>query len=176
MSSRSPFRLGMGVLGLWPFVPLASRAPIYGRLLLALLSDARVPVRSKAVLGAAAAYIASPIDLIPDFIPFISRVDDAAVLVLAVDYFLETVPRELVVEKMHDLGIDGRELERDLESARRAIPRPVRMAMRRLPKVAGRASFIARREVAKRTGRPEPKRASQARRRSERKPMEEAPE
>lgn len=174
MSPKSPFRLGVGVLGLWPFVPLASRAPMYGRLLLELLRDARVPLRSKAVLGAAAAYIASPIDLIPDFIPFISRVDDAAVLVLAVDYFLETVPRELVMEKMHDLGIDGRELERDLESARRAVPRPIRMAIRRLPQLADRALLIARREIAKRTGKPEPKRPP-ARRRSQPKPMEEAP-
>ena len=131
MSARSPFRIGVGVLGLWPFVPLASRAPVYGRLLLELVRDARVPLKSKAILGAAAAYIASPIDLIPDFMPFIGRIDDAAILVLAVDYFLEQVPRELVMEHMNELGIDGRELERDLESARRAIPRPIRSAIRR---------------------------------------------
>jgi uncharacterized membrane protein YkvA (DUF1232 family) len=144
---RSPFRLGVGVLGLWPFVPLASRAPIYGKLLLQLLRDERVPLKSKAVIGAAAAYIASPIDLIPDFIPLISRVDDAAVLVLAVDYFLESVPRSLVMEHMNELGIDGRELERDLESARRAIPRPVRMAMRRLPRMMDQASRVARSQL-----------------------------
>jgi uncharacterized membrane protein YkvA (DUF1232 family) len=148
---------------------------MYARLLMELLRDDRVPVKSKAVLGVAAAYIASPIDLIPDFVPFISRVDDAAVLVLAVDYFLETVPRELVMEKMHDLGIDGRELERDLESARRAIPRPIRMALKRLPQVAVRAETIARREFANRTGRPAPKRPSARRRPSQPKPMEEAP-
>jgi uncharacterized membrane protein YkvA (DUF1232 family) len=148
---------------------------MYGRLLLELVRDDRVPLKSKAALGFAAAYIASPIDLIPDFIPFISRVDDAAVLVLAVDYFLETVPRELVMEKMHELGIDGRELERDLESARRAVPRPVRMAIRRLPQLTDRAQLIARREFAKRTGRPEPKRASARRGKPQPKPMEEAP-
>ena len=41
------------------------------------------------MLGVAAAYVASPIDLIPDFIPVISRLDDVAVIVLAVDLFLE---------------------------------------------------------------------------------------
>jgi uncharacterized membrane protein YkvA (DUF1232 family) len=140
-----------------------------------LVRDARVPLRSKAVLGAAAAYIASPIDLIPDFIPFISRVDDAAVLVLAVDYFLETVPRELVMEHMNGLGIDGRELERDLESARRAVPKPIRMAIRRLPLLVDRANVVARRELAKRTNQAE-SRLPVRRRSSAAKPMEEAPE
>lgn len=175
MPARSPFRLGVGVLGLWPFVPLASRAPVYGRLLLELVRDARVPLRSKAILGAAAAYIASPIDLIPDFMPFIGRIDDAAVLVLAVDYFLEAVPRELVMEHMNELGIDGRELERDLESARRAVPRPIRTAIRRVPMLAERATAIARREFAKRTNHAEGRPLARHRR-STTKPMEEAPE
>jgi len=125
-------------LGLWPFVPLASRAPTYGRLLVELLRDPRVPLRSKAMIAGAAAYVASPIDLIPDFIPVIGRMDDAAVIVFAVDFFLESVPRSLVVEKMNELGIDGRELERDLESARRAIPRPIRAAVNRAPRLAMR--------------------------------------
>ena len=175
MSARSPFRIGVGVLGLWPFVPLASRAPVYGRLLLELVRDARVPLKTKAILGAAAAYIASPIDLIPDFMPFIGRIDDAAILVLAVDYFLEQVPRELVMEHMNELGIDGRELERDLESARRVIPRPIRSAIRRLPMLAERAMSIARREFAKRTNQAED-RLPARRRRPASQPKEEAPE
>ncbi len=175
MSARSPFRIGVGVLGLWPFVPLASRAPVYGRLLLELVRDARVPLKSKAILGAAAAYIASPIDLIPDFMPFIGRIDDAAILVLAVDYFLEQVPRELVMEHMNELGIDGRELERDLESARRVIPRPIRTVIRRLPTLAERATSIARRELAKRTHQAEHRLPARRRRRTT-KPKEEAPE
>jgi len=150
MRARSPLRLGVGILGLWPFIPLASRAPTYGRLLVELLRDPRVPLGSKAVIAAAAAYIASPIDLVPDFVPIIGRIDDAAVLVLAFDFFLESVPRSLVVEKMSQLGIDGRELERDLESARRAIPRPIRNAFRRVPVLANQALFIGRREIRRR--------------------------
>lgn len=174
MRARTPFRLGVGVLGLWPFVPLASRAPTYGRLLIELLRDPRVPLRSKAVIAAAAAYIASPIDLVPDFIPVIGRVDDAAVLVLAVDFFLESVPRRLVMEKMNLLGIDGRELERDLESARRAIPRPLRNAIRRLPRVANRMILLGERELDKRGMLPFAPRHTRARARTE-SPREEAP-
>jgi uncharacterized membrane protein YkvA (DUF1232 family) len=150
MRAPLPFKLGLGILGFWPFVPLASRAPTYGRLLLELLRDPRVPLRSKAFIAGAAAYIASPIDLIPDFIPVIGRIDDAAVIVLAVDFFLESVPRSLVVEKMNELGIDGRELERDLESARRAIPRPIRAAMRRAPRLATRFVALGDRELRRR--------------------------
>jgi uncharacterized membrane protein YkvA (DUF1232 family) len=150
MRARTPFRLGVGVLGLWPFVPLASRAPTYGRLLLELLRDPRVPLRSKALIAGAAAYIASPIDLIPDFIPVIGRMDDAVVIVLAVDFFLETVPQALVVEKMNELGIDGRELERDLEAARRAIPRPIRSAIHRAPRLAMRFVGLGDRELRRR--------------------------
>ena len=150
MRARTPFRLGIGFLGLWPFVPLASRAPTYWRLLLELLRDPRVPLRSKALIAGAAAYVASPIDLIPDFIPVIGRMDDAAVIVLAFDFFLESVPQALIVEKMNELGIDGRELERDLESARRAIPRPIRSVVHRAPRLAMRFAALGDRELRRR--------------------------
>jgi uncharacterized membrane protein YkvA (DUF1232 family) len=42
-----------------------------------LLKDPRVPRSSKALLVGTVAYIVSPIDLIPDFVPFIGAVDDA---------------------------------------------------------------------------------------------------
>ena len=81
MSFRSTVRFGLTVLSFWPFLPIASRAPLYGRLFLELVRDGRVPWSRKVLLGLAAAYVASPIDLVPDFVPFISRVDDVAVVV-----------------------------------------------------------------------------------------------
>jgi uncharacterized membrane protein YkvA (DUF1232 family) len=133
MSLRSPFRLGIGVLSFWPFLPIAARLPLYGRLMFDLLRDPRVPPARKAVLGLAVGYLASPIDLIPDFVPLISRLDDLAVIVIALDLFMEGVPRELMIEKMYALDIDGRELERDMETVRRFVPSPIRAAARRLP-------------------------------------------
>ncbi|HKZ91994.1 MAG TPA: 50S ribosomal L9 C-terminal domain-containing protein, partial [Candidatus Limnocylindrales bacterium] len=38
---------------------------------------------------------------------------------------------ELMIEKMYTLGIDGRELERDMEVARRLLPLPIRSLARR---------------------------------------------
>lgn len=144
MPLRHSLRLGLSVLSFWPFLPIAARAPLYGRLVLELLADGRVPGSRKALLGIAAAYVVSPIDLIPDFLPIISRLDDVAVVVIALDLFLEGVPRELMIEKMSTLGIDGRELERDMESVRRFVPRPIRAAALRLPVAIDRGAAIAR--------------------------------
>jgi uncharacterized membrane protein YkvA (DUF1232 family) len=150
MSLKSSFRFGMTALSLWPFLPIASRAPIYGRLILELARDGRVPWSRKALLGLAAVYVASPIDVVPDFIPFISRVDDVVVLIVALDAFLDSVPRELMIEKMYALGIDGRELERDMEAARRFLPQPIRAAARRLPAFMEAAADVVRDELAAR--------------------------
>lgn len=150
MPLRSTARLGFNALSFWPFIPIAARAPVYGRLVLELLADQRVPWSSKAVLGLAAAYVASPIDLVPDFIPFVSRIDDMAVVIIALDLFLETVPRDLMVQKMYGLGIDGRELERDMESVRRFLPLPVRTAARRLPGLIESAAGFVRHELTER--------------------------
>lgn len=140
-------RLVVTASTLWPFVPIAARAPQYGRLMLELIADGRVPLSRKVLLGVAGAYVASPIDLIPDAIPFISRLDDVAVVVVAVDLFFEGVPRELMIEKMYALGIDGRELERDLESFRKFVPEPIRVAARRLPAVIDAGTALIRREL-----------------------------
>jgi uncharacterized membrane protein YkvA (DUF1232 family) len=145
MPRPSPFRSALAVFSFWPFLPIAARAPLYGRLVLDLLLDGRVPASRKALLGIAAAYVVSPIDLIPDFVPVVSRVDDVAVVIVALDLFLEGVPRELMIERMYALGIDGRELERDLESVRRFLPRPIRAAARRLPDAIERGAALARR-------------------------------
>ena len=45
-----------------------------------LLGDARVPRRHKVMLGLLIPYLASPIDLIPDFIPVIGLLDDAVLV------------------------------------------------------------------------------------------------
>jgi uncharacterized membrane protein YkvA (DUF1232 family) len=144
MALRTTFRLGLTTLSFWPFLPLLQRAPMYGRLLIELALDSRVPWSRKAVLGMAGAYIVAPIDVIPDWIPIISRFDDVMVTIIALDLFLEGVPRDLMIEKMYALGIDGRELERDMEAARRLLPTPVRSLARRLPALMETSAKVLR--------------------------------
>lgn len=132
-------------LGWVSFVPLVSRAPDYGRLLWALARDERIPTASKALLAGAAAYTVLPIDVIPDAVPILGRLDDAVVVVLAIDLFLETVPQAILDEKIDELGIDRVSLEGDLAQLRRMVPRPVRRAARQLPRLARAVSAAVRR-------------------------------
>ena len=146
---RSPRRGGRAgffrSLNYLAFLPLASRAPTYGRLLVALLGDDRIPPSRKAVLGLAAGYLLSPIDLIPEAIPLLGAMDDLAVVVIALDVFLEGVPRALLDEKLEQLGIDSGELDADLARVRKTVPRPVRAVFKRIPAaIEGAASLIHR--------------------------------
>lgn len=60
--------------------------------------DPRVPWYAKAVAIAVAAYALSPIDLIPDFIPVIGYLDDAAIVPLGILLAAKLVPPELMEE------------------------------------------------------------------------------
>src|SRR5690349_25162203 len=139
--SRRQSALGRAV-GLMAFMPLASRAPQYARLMLALLVDERTPVQRKALLAAAAGYLLLGRDLVPDDIPILGGLDDLVVVVLAVDLFLDGVPQELLDEKLDELAIDRASFDRDVAQIRRLTPGPVRRTIRRLPGLvtaAGRA-------------------------------------
>jgi uncharacterized membrane protein YkvA (DUF1232 family) len=48
-----------------------------------LATDPRVPTDAKVVAGAAAAYLVSPLDLVPDWIPVVGQVDDMVVVAVA---------------------------------------------------------------------------------------------
>jgi uncharacterized membrane protein YkvA (DUF1232 family) len=139
--ARSQRRRGGGLLrmlNLLPFLPLAGKAPLYARLLWSLATDSRVPASRKALLGLAGAYIVSPLDLIPEWIPILGAADDVAVMVLAIDTFLEGLPEGLVVEKLVELGIPPSELEDDLARVRRVVPRPLRALFARVPEMLDR--------------------------------------
>lgn len=66
------------------------------RLLWRLTRDPRVPARSKALLFILAGYLASPIDLIPDFIPGAGQLDDIVIAAVALDNMLNRVPADIV--------------------------------------------------------------------------------
>ena len=137
---RSTGRAAVGrSLTILAFLPIASRAPLYARLALALALDDRMPTARKALLPAAAAYIALGRDIIPDDIPIIGGLDDLIVLVLAVELFFDGVPDDLLHEKLDELGIDGAALDQDMAQIRRLTPGPIRRTIRRIPILAGDA-------------------------------------
>ena len=57
--------------------------------------DARVPILAKFIIGLVVAYAVSPIDLIPDFIPFIDYLDDLFLLPLGVWLAIRLIPQEV---------------------------------------------------------------------------------
>lgn len=65
---------------------------------LSLKARLRTPWLAKAVAGAVAAYALSPIDLIPDFIPFIGLLDDLIILPAGIALALRLIPPDLLAE------------------------------------------------------------------------------
>lgn len=63
-----------------------------------LRKDPRVPRRAKIAIVVAGIWVASPIDLIPEFIPILGPLDDIVVVALALRYAGRQMPREVIVE------------------------------------------------------------------------------
>ena len=82
-----------------------------GRLALRLLRDPRVPMAAKLLFGATVAYMLSPIDLVPDWLPVLGQADDIVVLMAGLNLFLRACPKWLVEEHEDALtsGRDNRE-------------------------------------------------------------------
>lgn len=68
------------------------------KLLWRLETDSRVPVRAKIALPAVIVYVISPIDLIPDFIPFAGQVDDVYLIIIVLRWIMKEAGEEVVYE------------------------------------------------------------------------------
>jgi len=84
-----------------------------------LRKDPRVPLRAKVIVGIAALWVVSPIDLIPEFLPVIGPLDDVVVVVLALRYVARQVPRAVLFEAW---PAEPRLLERLLRSKGEPAP------------------------------------------------------
>lgn len=97
-----------------------------------LLKDPRVSRRSKVVLGFAAAYVASPIDLVPEVIPIIGWADDVLVLMYALDSLIDRAGPEVVEEHWDGPG-DLLSLVREVMGlGRNLVPKPISRMIERL--------------------------------------------
>ena len=80
--------------------------PNYGRLIVRLYRDARVPMWLKMGGLAAAVLVLSPLDPFAD-IPVLNMLDDAALLMFAAKLFVGLAPAAVVAEHRIALGIAG---------------------------------------------------------------------
>jgi uncharacterized membrane protein YkvA (DUF1232 family) len=75
-----------------------------GRLILRLLGDRRVPIWPKLIIPGTIAYVLSPIDLLSDPILGLGQLDDIAVFILGLRFFVELCPTDIVQEHLDSLS------------------------------------------------------------------------
>ena len=106
--------------------------PNFMRLLGGLLTDIRVSTTDKLLVAGAIAYILLPMDIVPDFIPFLGEIDDIFLLVLALQRLIGNAGRAVLLE--HWMGdpkdLSSLNLERVLAAAAFFLPRRVRRRLR----------------------------------------------
>ncbi len=71
--------------------------PRLALMIASLLADRAVPRGAKLALAAVAVYLASPVDLIPDFIPIVGYLDDVLVAAIVLDGVLNYLDRSLLL-------------------------------------------------------------------------------
>lgn len=106
--------------------------PNFFRLLYGLITDKRVERVDKLMVAGAIAYILLPMDLVPDFIPFLGEVDDLFVIIMAVQRLINNAGRRVVDD--HWMGepdeLSSLNLQQILMAAAFFLPRRVRRRLR----------------------------------------------
>lgn len=96
-----------------------------------LMRDPRVPTKHKALMGGALAYLVAPVDVIPDFIPFLGRADDLVILAFALNAMFEAAGEAIVREHWDGTGDVLEIVSGVTEWGASLVPWPVRRAMKR---------------------------------------------
>lgn len=112
-------------------------------LLIGLLRDERVSQADKAILAGIIMYVIVPIDIIPDFIPFIGQVDDSYLLAISILRLLNRADRRVIMDHWKGQR-DIKELVASISRiAEFFLPKPVKNVLRGRIEPKGRMSVIA---------------------------------
>ena len=95
------------------------------KLLYRLFKDKRVPTAEKALLIGAIVYVISPLDLIPDVIPFIGEVDDLYLVALTVIRLLNRAPNNAIREHWYGPGDITGVVDKIVRAAQYVLPKRV---------------------------------------------------
>jgi uncharacterized membrane protein YkvA (DUF1232 family) len=99
-------------------------------LLIGLLRDERISRADKAILAGTILYVISPLDIIPDFIPFIGQVDDAYLIAISLLRLLNRAERDVVLEHWKG-SIDIKQLVTSIVmAAEYFLPRKIKNVLR----------------------------------------------
>jgi uncharacterized membrane protein YkvA (DUF1232 family) len=124
------------------------RLPRYARLAWRLGRDPALSRARRAAVMGAAAYLASPIDLVPGIIPVAGQLDDAAVGLLALRFALRGLPAADRAAHLEAVDLSPDDIDRDLATVRMSAAWIVRRGGRlgaRAAVVAARASVTGAR-------------------------------
>jgi uncharacterized membrane protein YkvA (DUF1232 family) len=100
------------------FGALLRRMPTYGRLAWRIGRDPDLGTARRAALLGAMAYLVSPIDLVPGFIPVAGQLDDAAVALLGLRFALDGLPAPRRAAHLSATGLTAADLDHDLTTVR----------------------------------------------------------
>jgi uncharacterized membrane protein YkvA (DUF1232 family) len=111
--------------------------PNFLRLLYGLITDKRVNGVDKLVVAGAIAYILLPLDVIPDFVPFLGEVDDVFLLMLALQRLISNAGRTVVQAYWpgDPAELSALNLEKILAAAAFFLPRRMRRRLRTIGRV-----------------------------------------
>jgi len=107
---------------------LVNAVPATAKLVVRLTRDQRVDRRYRIAAAAAVAYAAWPFDLIPDRIPVLGKVDDAAVVVVALTRLVDAAGPKIVAEHWDADPESLDTLLGLLAAAERFVPKRLRLA------------------------------------------------
>lgn len=98
------------------FAALLKRLPNYGRLAWSLARDKRLSKVRRAAVLAAAAYVVSPIDMVPGFIPVVGQLDDLFIALTGIRLALGGLPVEARSAAMSAAGLSDDDLATDVRT------------------------------------------------------------
>ncbi len=132
-----------------PMWQLVKRLPAYARLSAGLARDPRIPGSAKAMLVAGGAYLVSPIDLVPGFIPVAGQLDDLYVVLVGLRQAVRTSPPEVIDEHFTRAGLSPSIIDDDLAAIRAFVRRGVAWSIdnggRALARMTRQAAALAQR-------------------------------
>jgi uncharacterized membrane protein YkvA (DUF1232 family) len=99
--------------------------PNFLKLLLRLFKDGKVPTAEKAFLIGAIVYVITPLDLIPDVIPFVGQVDDLYLVALTLLRLLNRTPAEVIRQHWDGGGDIARIVGHIAQTASYILPKRV---------------------------------------------------
>ena len=100
--------------------------PDFLKLLMRMFRDGRVPMADKALLIGTIVYAISPLDIVPDFIPFVGQIDDIYLIAIVLLRMLNRAPDEVIAEHWDNTGNLPAIVNRISRAAQYFLPKRVR--------------------------------------------------